>query len=141
MANPFTFDRPLPPDQLVDRAAELEQLLGLAAAGQSVRLAAPRRDGKTTLITALADAAWAAHEMVPTVVDLSGVTTLDDVVLRITRAYERGLDRGKLRGVWRALRRRGTGSAQVGVPGIAALTAGVAAPAAGNSLAALHEAL
>ncbi len=57
VANPFTFDRPLPADQLVDRAAELEQLLGLAASGQSVRLAAPRRYGKTTLINALAGAA------------------------------------------------------------------------------------
>lgn len=53
--------------------------------------------------------------MIPTVVDLSGVTTVDDVTLRITRAYERGLDRGKLRSAWRSLRRRGTGTAQVGV--------------------------
>ena len=30
-ANPFTFDRPLPADALVDRAAELEQLLAMAA--------------------------------------------------------------------------------------------------------------
>ena len=139
--NPFTFDRPLPGDDLVDRAAELELLLKLAASGQSVRLAAPRRYGKTTLINALADAAWNAHEMIPTVVDLSGVTTLDDVVLRLTRAYERGLDRGRLRGVWRALRRRGTGAAQVGVPGVGSLTAGVGAPQQGSGLAALHEAL
>lgn len=140
-ANPFTFDRPLPADELVDRVTELEQLLAMAAAGQSVRLAAPRRYGKTTLINALAEAAWQAHEMVPTVVDLSGVTTLDDVVLRITRAYERGLDRGRTRSVWRSLRRRGTTSAQVGVPGVASLGAGVAAPAASSSLAALHDAL
>lgn len=141
LTNPFTFDRPLPADQLVDRAAELEQLLALAASGQSVRLAAPRRYGKTTLLNALADAAWQAHEMIPTVVDLSGVTTLDDVVLRLTRAYERALERGKLRSVWRGLRRRGTASAQVGVPGVASVTAGVGAPAAASSLAALHDAL
>ena len=141
VSNPFTFDRPLPADQLVDRAAELEQLLALAGAGQSVRLAAPRRYGKTTLINALAGAAWQVHEMVPTVVDLSGVTTLDDVVLRITRAYERGLDRGRLRSVWRGLRRRGTGSAQLGVPGVANVSAGVGAATASSSLAALHEAL
>ena len=139
--NPFTFDRPLPADQLVDRRDELEQLLGLASAGQSVRLAAPRRYGKTTLLNALADAAWEAHELIPTVVDLSGVTTLDDVVLRLTRAYERGLDRGRLRGVWRSLRRRGTGSAQLGVPGLANVSAGVGAPAAAPALARLHEAL
>ena len=139
--NPFTFDRPLPAHELVDRVAELEQLLGMASAGQSVRLAAPRRYGKTTLINALADAAWQAHEMIPTVVDLSGVTTLDDVVLRLSRAYERGLDRGRLRTVWRSLRRRGVGTAQVGVPGVANVTAGVGVPPASSSLAALHEAL
>ncbi len=140
-ANPFTFDRPLPADQLVDRVAELDQLLTMAAAGQSVRLAAPRRYGKTTLLNALADAAWQAHEMVPTVVDLSGVTTLDDVVLRITRAYERGLDRGRTRSVWRSIRRRGTGTAQLGVPGVASVSAGVAAPGGASALAALHDAL
>lgn len=112
----------------------------MAASGQSVRLAAPRRYGKTTLLNALADAAWQAHEMVPTIVDLSGVTALDDVVLRITRAYERGLDRGRLRSVWRSLRRRGTGAAQVGVPGVANVSAGVGVPPVSSSLAALHEA-
>ncbi len=140
-ANPFTFDRPLPAEELVDRVAELELLLGMARAGQSVRLAAPRRYGKTTLIHALADTAWEAHEMIPALVDLSGVTTLDDVVLRITRAYERGLDRGKLRSVWRTLRRRGTGVAQVGVPGLANVTAGVGVPHPASSLADLHDVL
>lgn len=141
MANPFTFDRPLPADQLVDRTTELEQLLAMATAGQSVRLAAPRRYGKTTLLNALADTAWLAHEMIPTVVDLSGVTTLDDVVLRLTRAYDRGLDRGKLRGVARSLRRRGIGTAQVGVPGVANVSGGLGVPPPGSPLAALHEAL
>lgn len=140
-ANPFTFDRPLPAHELVDRVAELELLLSMARAGQSVRLAAPRRYGKTTLIHALAETAWDAHEMIPTLVDLSGVTTVDDVTLRITRAYERGLDRGRLRGAWRSLRRRGTGTAQVGVPGVASIAAGLGAAGAGSSLAALHEAL
>ena len=139
--NPFTFDRPLAADQLVDRAPEFERLLAMAASGQTVRLAAPRRYGKTTLLNALADAGWQAHEMVPTIVDLSGVTTLDDVVLRVTRAYERGLDRGRLRSVWRSLRRRGTGAAQVGVPGVADVSAGVGVPPPSSSLAALHEAL
>lgn len=113
----------------------------MAASGQSIRLAGPRRYGKTTLLNALADAAWEAHDMVPTVVDLSGVTTIDDVVLRVSAAYERGLDRGRLRGVWRSLRRRGTGGAQVGLPGIANVSAGIGAPAGSSSLAALHETL
>jgi len=75
---------------------------------------------------------------VPTIVDLSGVTTLDDVVLRIARAYERGLDRGRLRSVWRSLRRRGTGAAQLGVPGVASVSAGVGVPAAAAGASSEH---
>ena len=52
--NPFTYDRPLPPAELVDRAPELERLIELARPGQSSRLGAPRRFGKTTLLGALA---------------------------------------------------------------------------------------
>lgn len=141
MENPFLYDRPLAPEQLVDRAGELEQLLGLARAGQSTRIAAPRRFGKTTLLGALAQTAWEAHEMIPAYVDLSGVTTVEDVALRIHRAYEQGLDRGRLRAVWRSVRRRGTAAARVGVPGVAQLQGGVGAPAAEASLARLHDAL
>jgi len=53
-AKPSIFG-PLPSSQLVDRAPELERLLAMAASGRSVRLAAPRRYGKTTLLNALAD--------------------------------------------------------------------------------------
>lgn len=140
--NPFVYDRPLPADQLVDRTAELEQLLHLASAGQSSRVAAPRRYGKTTLLGALSEAAWQAHEMVPAVVDFSHVTSLDDVVVRLQRAYERGLDRGRLRAVWRALRRRVGVGAAVGVPGVGELSATLGpAPGPGAALAVLHELL
>ena len=138
--NPFLFDRPLPADQLVDRASELETLIGLARSGQSARIAAPRRFGKTTLLGALADLAWNAHEMVPAYVDLSGVTTLDDVAARVRGAYERGLDRGKLRAAWRSIRRRGA-SAQVGVPGMATATAGIGQAPTSRAMAELHDAL
>jgi uncharacterized protein len=140
--NPFVYDRPLPADQLVDRGEELDQLLRLASAGQSSRVAAPRRFGKTTLLGALAEAAWQVHEMVPAVVDFSRVTSLDDVVVRLQRAYERGLDRGRLRAVWRALRRRAGVGATVGVPGVGEVSATLA-PAArpGAALALLHELL
>ncbi|WP_026911122.1 AAA family ATPase [Patulibacter minatonensis] len=141
MQNPFLYDRPLPPDQLVDRTAELEQLLQLARAGQSTRIATPRRFGKTTLLGALAETAWSAHEMIPAYVDLSGVTTVDDVALRIDHAYEQGLDRGKLRAVWRGVRRRGTANARFGVPGIAQVGGGMGAPSAEVALARLHDAL
>jgi hypothetical protein len=140
MANPFQYDRPLPPDQLVDRADELGTLLGLAVDGQYARVAAPRRYGKTTLLGAVAEAAWQAHEMIPAVVDFSRVTSIDDVVVRMQQAYERGLDRGKLRSVWRSLRRR----AGVGVglvPGLGGVSATVAPAGTGSALALLHELL
>ena len=139
--NPFTFDRPLPPAELVDRHEELEQLLGLAKAGQSVRLAAPRRYGKTTLLGALAESAWEVHELIPAVVDLSRVTSVDDVVTRLSRAYERGLDRGRLRATWRAVRRRGSASARVSVPGVGGVAAGVGPAGRPEQLEQLHELL
>lgn len=141
MANPFQYDRPLPPDQLVDRAGELQTLIGLAVDGQSARVAAPRRYGKTTLLGAVAEAAWQAHEMIPAVVDFSRVTSLDDVVLRMQQAYERGLDRGMLRSVWRSLRRRAGVGVGLGVPGLGGVSATVAPTSSGPALALLHELL
>src|SRR5215210_5947262 len=141
MANPFQYDRPLPPDQLVDRAGELATLIGLAVDGQSARVAAPRRYGKTTLLGAVAEAAWQAHEMIPAVVDFSRVTSLDDVVVRMQQAYERGLDRGRLRSVWRSLRRRAGVGVGLGVPGLGGVSATVAPAATGPALALLHELL
>ncbi len=41
--NPFVYDDPLPPDELVDREPETEQLLRLAEGGHNTRLQAPRR--------------------------------------------------------------------------------------------------
>jgi hypothetical protein len=79
--------------------------------------------------------------MIPAQVDFSRVTSVDDVVVRVTRAYERGLDRGALRGLWRGLRRRGGAGAQLGVPGVAAVSAGVGLRPDPQALAALHEAL
>lgn len=140
MINPFVFDRPLAPGEAVSRPDELEQLLGFAVGGQSVRLAAPRRYGKTTLLAELATVGWEAHELIPAVVDLSRVTSLDDVVIRITRAYASGLDRGRLRSTWRAIRARLSAQAQIGLPG-ARVGATLAQPAASDRLAALHEVL
>ncbi|MCP9491853.1 MAG: hypothetical protein MSC31_18550 [Solirubrobacteraceae bacterium MAG38_C4-C5] len=139
--NPFIYDRPLPPDQLVGREAELALLLDLALGGQSARVAAPRRYGKTTLLGALADTAWNSHEMIPALVDFSRVTSIDDVVERLERAYEHGFERGRLRTVWRSLRRRGGASAQLGVPGLATVTGAVTPRADAQSLARLHDVL
>src|ERR1700749_3028759 len=48
--NPFTFSQPVEPDELTDRDEETERLLALAEGGPQVRVSAPRRYGKTSLL-------------------------------------------------------------------------------------------
>jgi hypothetical protein len=139
--NPFVFDRPLAPDQLIDRADELQGLLGLALGGQSSRLAAPRRYGKTTLLRALV-ASIEEEDFVGTLLDFSHVTSLADVIARFEQGYEEGLDRGSLRALWRTLRRRLTVEGHVGVPGdVAGVSLSVASADAGGLLTRLHHLL
>lgn len=138
LVNPFVFDRPLPAARSVGRSVQLERLLGLVLGGQSVRLAAPRRYGKTTLLQHLAQVSWEAHDVVPAYVDLSRVTSLQDVALRVARAYEHRLAPG----TWRHLRSRLSGQVQAGLPGFGSASVSLGAAAApGDALAALHEVL
>ena len=87
---PFRFEGPLPPALLIDRDVELDTLARRAADRVAVRLAAPRRFGKTSLLLAhaqrLRETGWrTAH------VDFSRVTDLTDVARRLAGAYA-GLD-------------------------------------------------
>ena len=79
-ANPFIFDRPIPPEELIGREGELSRLEPLAVGGQSARLAAPRRFGKTTLLGALADRIERDEGFVATLIDFSHMTNLADVL-------------------------------------------------------------
>ncbi len=100
--NPFVYDRPLAPDELIDREPELARLMELCHVGQSARLGAPRRYGKTTLLRrACRDAEAAGFAAV--LVDFSGVLSLEDVAVRIADAY-RSLE-GPLRRIARELLR------------------------------------
>ena len=93
--NPFLYDRPLPPAEIVDRERELDLLLGLVDAGQTARLSAPRRFGKTTLLRKLL--AEAENRGLATVyVDLDRVVSLSNVSERIEEAYRQQLQ-GPLR--------------------------------------------
>jgi AAA+ ATPase superfamily predicted ATPase len=84
--NPFVYDDPLPPDQLVDREPETEQLLGLAEGGHNTRVQAPRRYGKTTLLGKVrAEAASVGMNTV--YVDFYRAITLAEVSRRIEEAY------------------------------------------------------
>src|SRR4051794_11313196 len=92
---PFPFEGPVPPALLIDRHDELAELARRAADRVNVRLVAPRRFGKTSLLAAHAErlvpVGWrTAH------VDLSRVTDLTDVARRLAGAYG-GLDPGWVR--------------------------------------------
>ena len=49
--NPFVYSRPVPPEDVVDRDDEVRLLLRQAIGGHYVRLYAPRKYGKTSLLT------------------------------------------------------------------------------------------
>jgi uncharacterized protein len=107
--NPFVYSRPVPPEDVVDRDAEVDELLRHAVGGHFVRLYAPRKYGKTSLLTrALHDGS--RHEgLIGVLVDLYRVSSIADVTVRLERAYARHL-RGELRGRVEAfLQRTGVG--------------------------------
>jgi hypothetical protein len=88
--NPFRFSEPVPADELLDRDDEARILLERARSGNNSRLVAPRRYGKTSLLTRVIEDArrdgWAA-----VYIDFFGVLTLDDIARRIERAYSEQL--------------------------------------------------
>lgn len=86
--NPFVFNKPLEPDQLIDRDDEAKRLLQLAEGGHASRLSAPRRYGKTSLLRRVGrDAELAGFNYVE--VDFYGALSTSDVVGRMEEAYGR----------------------------------------------------
>jgi len=84
--NPFAYHRPIDPSVLIDRRTELDALQRAAADTVAIRLAAPRRYGKTSLLAAHIGAMGAVgHRAV--LVDLGQVTTAGDVAARVARAF------------------------------------------------------
>jgi DNA polymerase III delta prime subunit len=88
MARAFPFETPITSDELIDRRDELHQLHLAAVDGAHVRVAGPRRYGKTSLLLAharhLEQGNWRTVH-----VDFYGVTTLGEVCARIANAYAR----------------------------------------------------
>jgi uncharacterized protein len=86
--NPFVFTRPIDPDQMIDRDEESRKLLELAEGGHAIRLSAPRRYGKTSLLRRLGrDADQIGMTYVE--VDFYGALSVEDVIVRMEEAYGR----------------------------------------------------
>jgi uncharacterized protein len=84
--NPFIYQGPIPRAHLIDRRNELDALQGAAANRVAIRLSAPRRFGKSSLLEAhIAAMREAGHRAVR--VDLARVATVGDVAARIAHAY------------------------------------------------------
>jgi len=85
--NPFNYQGPVAPARLIDRRGELDALQKAAADRIAVRLAAPRRFGKTSLIDAhVASMRAVGHRAVR--VDLSKVATVADVAARVAQGFD-----------------------------------------------------
>ena len=86
MANPFGYQGPVAPERLIDRAGELDVLQRAAADRVAIRLAAPRRFGKTSLLDAhVAAMRRTGHRAVR--VDFSQTTAVADAAARIAAAF------------------------------------------------------
>src|SRR3954452_24442513 len=94
--NPFIYSHPIAPDDIIDRDDETNRLLAAAVGGHYVRLYAPRKYGKTSLLRRVLRDAERREGMIPILVDLYGVLSIADVAIRFERAYSRQL-KGKVR--------------------------------------------
>jgi hypothetical protein len=94
--NPFIYSHPVAPDDIIDRDEETRQLLTAAVGGHYVRLYAPRKYGKTSLLRRVLRDAERQEGMLPVLVDLYGVLSAADVAIRFERSYARQL-KGRLR--------------------------------------------
>jgi hypothetical protein len=94
--NPFIYSHPLAPDEIINRDAETETLLKHVVGGHYVRLFAPRKYGKTSLLRRALRDGEAREGLVPILVDLYRVSSITDVTVRFERAYSHQL-KGALR--------------------------------------------
>lgn len=135
--NPFNYQGPVDPAHLIDRRSELNDLQRAAADRIAVRLAAPRRFGKSSLLDAhILAMREAGHRAVR--VDFSKVATLGDVAARVAGSFsDLPNDPGRSVRRWAARLEVGASVAGVGVN----LTTRPARPAADEARAALLELL
>jgi uncharacterized protein len=107
--NPFVYSHPLAPEDIVDRENEVRDLLRNAVGGHYVRLYAPRKYGKTSLLRRALRDGERDEGLIPILVDLYRVSSIADVTVRLERAYAKQL-KGELRGkIESFLQRTGVG--------------------------------
>jgi len=117
--NPFVYSRPVAPEDVVDREDEVRRLLRDAVGGHYVRLYAPRKYGKTSLLKKALHDGERDEGLIPILVDLYRVSSIADVTVRLERAYAKQL-KGELRSRIEAfLQRTGVGLS-LGALGISA---------------------
>jgi len=89
--NPFVYSRPVAPEDVIDRDEETRSLLTAAVGGHYVRLFAPRKYGKTSLLVRALRDGETSEGLIPVLVDLYGVVSISDVTIRFERAYSKHL--------------------------------------------------
>jgi len=67
--NPFVYSRPISPDEVIDRDEETHRLLQWAVGGHFVRLYAPRKYGKTSLLGRVLRDGERSEGLIPIMVD------------------------------------------------------------------------
>jgi uncharacterized protein len=94
--NPFIYSHPLSPEDIIDRDEETQELLRNVVGGHFVRLFAPRKYGKTSLLKRALRDGEEQEGLIPVLVDLYRASSITDVTVRFERAYSRHL-KGALR--------------------------------------------
>ena len=117
--NPFIYSHPVDPEDVVDRDEETRKLLSYAVGGHFVRLYAPRKYGKTSLIQRALRDGEREEGLIAVLVDLYRVVSVADVAIRFERAYSQALKGGLRAKVEEFLQRTGLGLS-LGALGISA---------------------
>src|SRR5918999_2032519 len=117
--NSFVYSHPLSPEAIIDRDDETQQLLKNVVGGHYVRLYAPRKYGKTSLLKRALRDGETQEGLVPILVDLYRVSSIADVTIRFERAYSKQLKGAVRNRVDEFLQKTGIGLS-LGVYGISA---------------------
>lgn len=118
-SSPFLHEVPLPPSELCNRKEEIAGMTELTLAGRFVKLLAPRRYGKTSLLRAVFQRLDQDHGVTCLLCDLDGVVSRADFAARLHDTYVNQLKGSVLENVRNYLSAADI-SLSVGGPGIRA---------------------